>query len=50
MSDSEAKDIDFKEESSLHPLEESELSIASGRFDKSEKESLGRGFLPAFDF
>ena len=37
MSDSEAKDIDFKEESSLHPLEESLLSIASGRFGKSEK-------------
>ncbi len=47
MSDSEAKDIDFKEESSLHPLEESVLSIASGRFDKSEKASSGKGVFTA---
>ena len=47
MSDSEAKDIDFKEESSLHPLEESVLSIASGRFDQSEKASSGKGVFTA---
>jgi MoxR-like ATPase len=47
MSDSEAKNIDFKEESSLHPLEESVLSIASGRFDKSEKESSKKGVFKA---
>ena len=43
MSDPEAKDIDFKEESNLHPLEESVLSIASGKFDQSEKKSSREG-------
>jgi len=43
MSDPEVKDIDFKEESSLHPLEESVLSIASGKFDQSEKKSSREG-------
>ncbi len=47
-SDSEAKDIDFKEGSSLHPLEESVLSIASGRFDQSGKET-GEESLKASD-
>jgi len=40
MPDPGSKDTGLKEESSLHPIEESVLSIASGRFDQSEKDSV----------